>query len=158
MVDIDVSTLRDDSVRAAFLADHVGDPDGAIDVLAQAIERYVSDNGVDKLPEDLCGPVMATLGAAMVGSLIARFDGPDGTWNGDPMELIVKSQVCANTIDHAATDHGDSLGQAMRNTETIAQTYDAIVEWVASRLWADADLDPALVDLDSFYGDDSDAA
>ena len=148
---MDISTFADDVVRAEFLFDAQFDPTDALRVLSDGIDAHLSLIGSDRLPEDLCGPVLATAGALMVGSLREGFDGPEGTWSGDPMELIMKSAMAAETDNHAA-EHGDSLALAIRygaegdNPEpSLSDSYDGIVEWVANVLWSVADVDPALL-------------
>lgn len=160
MTIIDVTRLANDSDRAAFLADHVGDPEAALGILSDSIDAYLATIGEDRLPETLCGPVMATVGACMVGSLYGRFTaGPNGDeWDGDPIELLMKGSMTAQTIEHAAYDHGDPFALRMRETGTLSETYDAIVEWVTEVLWASADLDPVLVSLDGWDDDDDDDA
>lgn len=157
MTIIDVTRFADDTVRAQFLADHVGDPETALGILGDSIDAYVESIGSDRLPETLCGPVMAVVGATMVGALVAGFDGPEGTWSGDPIELLMKGSMTAQTIEHAAYSHGDPFALRMRDTDTIEETYDAIVEWVTEVLWQSADLDPVLVALESTWDDSDDS-
>jgi hypothetical protein len=162
METINISTLRDDAVRASFLADHVDSPEEALRILAESTEAYTTEHGLDRLPEDVCGPVMATVGAAMVGSLVNGF-GPSGEWEGNPVELLIKSQTAAEVVNHAAYDHGDSLAMAIRepfgNAEpSLQDSYDGIVDWVASRLWEASDVDSTLVLALDALDDDDDAA
>jgi hypothetical protein len=160
---MDITSLVRDDVRATFLADCATDPEGGIAILMGAIDEHLAATDSDKLADTLCGPVMGAMGALMIASLAARFTaGPEGNeWDGDPMELFVKGQIAAQTVEHAANDHGDSLALAIRYGEdgtnadpTLQDSLDAAIAWVTDALWSFADLDADLILIDA-WGEDS---
>lgn len=150
-----LSRFSDDAVRAQYLADAVDNPLAALDTLGDECGHAVDADG--RLVEDECGPTTGLMAALMVGALMDEVDPETGT-AADPLGFFYRMSIAADTIRHAA-EHGDSLALAIASGETVAESYDAIVEWVTAVLWAEFDADADLIlSLAGYEDDGPDAA
>jgi GTP cyclohydrolase III len=96
------------------------------------------------VPESICAPLSATMGAAMAYEVWQRVNATGAVTAYDYTEI----QMAAETITHAA-DHGDALAQFLYGS-SFEELIERIESWVLDNLTADLD---NVVELFASVGD-----
>jgi hypothetical protein len=129
---INITTaLATDYDRASLMWSYAGDPRGLMADLMAAVAESQSEDG--RIPEAICRPASAVLGAAMLYDVWLRV-GDDG--QGTEYDYSESMAAC-QILEHAAYDHGDALALSIVGSESLAVAVERIESWVLANL-ADA--------------------
>jgi hypothetical protein len=134
---LNLNSLATDSERASLMFDYAGDPRGLIaDILSALSEAgYNAGDGTgEAVPDELCGAVSATLGAAALYDVHLRVSAVGIVTAYDYGE----TQMAAETIMHAAHEHGDPLAIYLVGG-TFPEVLERIESWVLDNMTADLD-------------------
>jgi hypothetical protein len=134
---LNLNTLATDSDRASLMFDYANDPRGLIaDILSALSEAgYNAGDGTgEAVPDELCGAVSATLGAAALYDVYQRVTAVGIVTAYDYGE----TQMAADTIMHAAYEHGDQLAISLVGG-TFPEVLERIESWVLDNMTADLD-------------------
>lgn len=129
-----LDVLATDASRASLMFDYSTDPRGLIADLLSAVSEAGYPEGT-AIPESLCGPLSATVGAAMLYEVYQRVTATGGEVTAYD---YAETQTGAQTLMHAAYDHGDAFAQSLIGAQ-FPEVIDRIEAWVLDNLTADLD-------------------